>query len=76
MSVVVFGLALGLNATSPVITADMNPHMLVADRHYQELVYQDRPVFRVTADDIHGLVLRQKARVSKRAETDPVTDVR
>jgi|GEM_PF-1526867 len=76
MSVAIIGLALGLNATSPVITADMNPHMLAADRHYQELVYRDRPVFRVAENGIRSVTQRQKPQVSRRAETDPVRDIR
>ncbi|SDE59587.1 hypothetical protein [Kordiimonas lacus] len=76
MSAIIFGLALGLNATSPAIASEMNPHMLAADRHYQELVYQHRPLIRAAVIDTQGLALRQRPHAAKRAETDPVREVR
>jgi len=76
MSVAVIGLALGLNATSPAITSEMNPHMLAADRRYQELVYQHNPVFRVAQTEASRLVLRQRTRPERRAAGDAQTETR
>ncbi|WP_286830052.1 MULTISPECIES: hypothetical protein [Kordiimonas] len=76
MSAIIFGLALGLNATSPAIASEMNPHMLAADRHYQELVYQHRPLIRAVQGKSGELALRQRTRAEKRAEGDATIEVR
>lgn len=47
MSLTVIGLALGLSASAAPAVPDVNPHMLAADRQYQDLIYQNRRIVAV-----------------------------
>lgn len=44
MSTLILGFALGLNAAAAAHAQTMNPVTLVADRQYQQLIYEHRPV--------------------------------
>lgn len=44
MSTIVLGFALGLNAAAAADAPTMNPALLAADRQYQQLIYEHRPV--------------------------------
>ncbi len=69
MSTIVLGFALGLNAAVVADAQTMNPVTLAADRQYQQLIYEHRPV--VLRRDGFRLVPAKKAH--EQAQSDDGT---